>query len=149
MKPHRKTLLMLLLCLTTAVSYSQADSRPKIFQNFPESFTVNEPFFQNIFQATDGQDVSLPLSTSFNFPGKVLSNEFKYSNLQSITIKSSIFDNAILHLSKITNEDNSITYVGRIINDRAFDGYEIRRSTDGTYSFKKFETAKVMQDCNF
>lgn len=149
MKPHRKTLLMLLLCLTTAVSYSQADLRPKVFQNYPESFVVNEPFFQNVFQATTDQDVSLALNSSFNFPGKVLSNELKYSNLQSIIIKSSLFDNAILHLSKITNEDNSTTYVGRIINERAFDGYEIRKGTDGTYSFKKFETAKVMQDCTF
>ncbi len=149
MKPHRKTLLMLLLCLTTAVSYSQADLRPKVFQNFPESFVVNELFFQNVFQAADGQDVNLALNSSFNFPGKVLSNEYKYNNLQSITIKSTTFDNAILHLSKIINDDHSITYVGRIINERAFDGYGIRKSTDGTYSFKKFETAKVMQDCNF
>lgn len=149
MKPQRKSLLMLLLCLSTAVSYSQVDTRPKVFQNFPESFNVGEQVLQNVFQSADGQDVSLALNSNFNFPGKVLSNLVKYSNLQSVTIKSSLFDNAILHLSKITNEDNSITYVGRIMNERAFDGYEIKKNTDGSYSFKKVETGRVMQDCSF
>ncbi|MEO6404187.1 MAG: hypothetical protein ABIY51_05270 [Ferruginibacter sp.] len=149
MKPHRKPLLMLLLCLITAVGYSQADTRPKIFENFPESIVISDAKLQNLFQSVDGQDINLAVSSSFNFPGRVLSNVAKYNNLQSITIKSEIFNNAILHLSRIKNDDGSISFVGRILNEHSFDGYEIVRNLDGTYIFKKFETGKVMQDCSF
>ena len=149
MKPQPNILLALLLCLTTAASYSQTDNRPKIFQNLPETIALTEASLQYAFTASEGQDINLPLSSIFSFPGKVLSNLVKYHNLQSITIRSAVYDNAILHLSKIINDDNTISYVGRIMNERAYDGYEIKRKADGSYNLVKFETGLVMQDCSF
>ena len=64
-------------------------------------------------------------------------------------IKSPSFGNAIFQLSKITNEDNSISYAGRIINPDAFDGYEIKKDKEDNYSFKKFETKKILEDCSY
>lgn len=142
-------MLALLLCLTTAATYAQADARPKIFQNFPETMDVSASTFQNLFSTQDGDDVSLNLAGTFNFPGKVISNSVKYSNLQTIVIISPQFNNAIFNISKITNADNTISYEGRIINERAFDGYELKQNADGTYTMKKFEMGKVLQPCNF
>jgi uncharacterized protein YdeI (BOF family) len=150
MKSLRQTMLVLLLCLTTAAGYSQATStqQTKIFANFADEISLSVNTLKDAFNATDGQSVSLQLSSSFNFSGTVISNMVKYHNLRSIVIKSPLFNDAIFHLSQITNEDNTITYVGRIINDKAFDGYQIKRDAAGNYSFQKFETKRLLQDCS-
>ena len=150
MKSLSKTMLLLLLILSGATVYSQGttNSQPKIFSNFPEEFALSATTLRDAFTSRNGDNVTLHLSSTFSFTGVVLSNEVKYSNLRSIIIKSPYFNNAIFHLSQITNDDNSISYVGRIINPDAFDGYMIRKDAAGNYAFKKFETKNILQDCN-
>ena len=38
--------------------------------------------------------------------------------------------------------------LGRIINDKYFDGYELRKSINGTYSLHKIETDQTLHLCN-
>ena len=149
MKPLRKTTLMLLLCLTTAATQAQGTSTqlPKIFSNFPDEMPLTANTLRDAFSAREGEDVSLQLSSNFNFSGVVLGNEVKYSNLKTMIVKSQVFGGAIFQLSQVTNEDNSISYVGRIINNDAFDGFEIKKR-NGMYHLQKFETKKILQDCN-
>ena len=151
MNKPRKPLLLLLLCLTTAISFSQQkpDSRPKLFAALPETIKVNDAALQNAFTLFEGQNASIVLANNLIFSGVVISNEVKYNNLQNIIIKSALLNNALLSLSKIKNPDNSITYTGRIINSKAFDGFEIKRNEDGQYNLHKFETAQILQDCSY
>lgn len=139
---------MLLLILSAATGYSQENSHPKLFSHLPDEIALSTSTLRDAFSSRDGETVSLPLSSNFNFSGVVISNQVKYHNLRSIIIKSPAFSNSLFHLSQITNEDNSISYVGRIINTNAFDGYEIRKNAAGNYAFRKFETKKILQDCN-
>lgn len=149
MKSLSKIMLMLLLCLSTAAVYSQGNSsKPKMFSNFPDVIGLSKSTLRDAFTATEGKNISLQLSSNFNFSGVVISNQIKYSNLRSITIKSSALNNAIFHLSQVTNEDNSISYVGRILNTNAADGMEIKKDAAGNYNFHKFETKNILQDCN-
>lgn len=151
MNKPRKPVLLLLLCLTTAISFAQQkpDSRPKIFAALPETIKVNDAALQNAFTLFEGQNASIVLANNLIFSGVVISNEVKYNNLQNIIIKSALLNNALLSLSKIKNPDNSITYTGRIINSKAFDGFEIKRNEDGQYNLHKFETAQILQDCSY
>ncbi len=151
MNKPRKPVLLLLLCLTTAISFAQQkpDSRPKIFAALPETIKVNGAALQNAFTLFEGQNASIALANNLIFSGVVISNEVKYNNLQNIIIKSALLNNALLSLSKIKNPDNSITYTGRIINSKAFDGFEIKRNEDGQYNLHKFETAQILQDCSY
>lgn len=150
MNTQCKTLLILLLCLTSAAAFSQqADNRPKLFQNYPETIAVSVNALQSAFSATDGEEVNVDITNAFSFQGKVLSNIQKYDNMQSMVIKSPAFNDALLCITKLKNEDNSIQYVGRIINDKAFDGYELKKYNDGNYYLQKFETGKILQDCGF
>ncbi|MEO7522865.1 MAG: hypothetical protein ABIT58_02160 [Ferruginibacter sp.] len=64
-------------------------------------------------------------------------------------IKSPVFGNAVFQLSRITNNDKSFSYSGRIINSEAADGYEIKKDNNDNYRFIKFETKKILQDCSF
>lgn len=151
MNKPRKPVLLLLLCLTTAISFAQQkpDSRPKLFAALPETIKVNDAALQNAFTLFEGQNASIVLANNLIFSGVVISNEVKYNNLQNIIIKSALLNNALLSLSKIKNPDNSITYTGRIINSKAFDGFEIKRNEDGQYNLHKFETAQILQDCSY
>jgi hypothetical protein len=63
-----------------------------------------------------------------------------------LMIRSSENSHSIFQLSKITNNDKSISYTGRIINSDAADGYVIKNN-DGIYSLQKFETDKILEPC--
>jgi hypothetical protein len=141
--------LMLLVALQAATGFSQNPngSKPKQFSSYPDVINCTEAELSRVFNGTAGQDISLNFSNDLMFSGKITSNLVKYSNLQSVVVKSPAFNNSILNISKRTNQDNSITYVGRIINVDYFDGYELKKNVAGNYQLIKIETDKVIQPC--
>ncbi len=142
---------MLLVCLCTYATSLAQDTpaaKPKVFDNLPSSISISESLLESFFNLGKNQETTLALGDKFSFPGKVLSNEVKYSNLQTVIVKSSAFNNAIFQVSRIINEDKSISYTGRILNTKAFDGFELKKNTAGLYELQKFETDKVTNDCS-
>ena len=131
----------------TGLSQNNNTPKPKQFSNFPDIINCSEPELSNIFNVSTGQSISLSFSDNFLFAGNVTSNVVKYSNLQTAVIKSPVFNNTIFSVSKIINKDNSISYLGRIINKEYFDGYELKRNAAGNYQLVKIETDLVIQDC--
>ena len=145
----RKTMLMLLVCLCsyTAATAQQSEVKPQLFASFPSVLNISETCLQKIFSLTTDQESVIDFGNNLLFPCKVLRNEVKYSNMQTVIIRSSAFDNAMFQVSRIVNGDQSITYTGRIINERAADGLEIKKTATGTYQLKKFETDRVLEGC--
>lgn len=141
---------MLLLSLISVTGFSQTPngSKPKQFNNFPDVIICQESELNKVFTSSEGQDISINFSNDLLFPGKVTSNLVKYSNLQSVVVKSPLFNNSLFSISKRTNADNSITYIGRIINTNYFDGYELKKDALGIYKLIKIETDKVIQPCS-
>ena len=146
-----KTVLCLLLCLTTAAAFSQKydQARLVLFADYPETIQLSKNILQNTMNAIPGEEVIIAFTNDFHFKGTVLSNLKKYDNLQSVLIRSGKFGNAILQVSRITNGDKTLSYAGRIINPEAFDGYEIKKDVNDNYSLKKIATKKILQDCSF
>ena len=140
-------LLLLSFSFTTGFSQNGNVSKPKQFSNFPDIINCSEAELSSIFNSSPGQNISLSFSNNFLFSGNVTSNVVKYSNLQTAVIKSPVFNNTIFSVSKIINADNSVSYLGRIINKNYFDGYELKRNTAGNYQLIKIETDRVIQDC--
>ncbi len=141
--------LMLLTIFTATTGFSQSPgiSKPKQFDNYPGVINCTEAELSRVFGSPAGQDINLAFSDNFNFTGNITSNNIKYNNLQSAVVTSPLFHNTIFNISKRINKDNSITYVGHIINKDYFDGYELTRDAAGNYKFIKIETTKVIQDC--
>lgn len=83
------------------------------------------------------------------FEGKVVSNENKYDNLQSMIIRSNNMGNTLFQLSKIINKDKSITYVGRIMNPDALEVYEIKNDVAGNYRLQRIDLDNILQDCRY
>lgn len=144
-----KLLLVLMLSLTTAFGFAQQTIKPKIFSAYPETINVSETIFTSALNAHEGDEISLDLGDGFIFKGTVISNEIKYQNLQTVTIRSQLFNNTLFAVSKIKTADQNILYVGRMINHAAFDGYEIKRSVAGSYRLQKFDSDHILQDCSF
>ena len=151
MKTISKILLLLLCCQVTNPVFSQRtdNSKKAIFAAYPNSISLSKNTLQQTFSAIPGETINVAFSDQFIYNGTVMSNEVKYANLQSVIIKSAAFGNALFQLSKITNDDNSIAYVGRIINQDVSDGYEIKRDSNDNYRFQKFQTDKILQDCSY
>lgn len=142
--------MVLLFSIISLVGFSQSGTttKPKQFNNFPDIINCSEAELSHVFNTTAGQDISLSFSDNFSFSGNITSNVVKYSNLQTAVIKSPYFNNTIFSISKIINKDNSVTYLGRMINKNYFDGYELKRNVAGNYQLVKMETDRVIQDCN-
>ena len=139
-----------LLCImfaNTALSQGHA-AKPKQFDSYPRVINCSEAEISRAFATTEGQSINLSFSDNFSFSGNVTGNTVKYSNLQSVVLKSAAFNNSIFSISKRTGADNSITYVGRIINTNYFDGYELKKNVSGNYQLIKIETDRVIQDCS-
>jgi len=149
MKSLSKHLLVALLCLTSAVTYSQSSGKPHVFANQASRLEISESIFINAMNYSAGQNVSINIAPGFTFEGTVTMSEQKYENLKTVVIRSNAaFDNSFLQISKIKNEDGSVQYSGRIINERSADGFELKKEA-GLYAFEKFETARILQDCNY
>ena len=138
-----------LLCtLFATTGFTQGPvAKPKQFDSYPRVINCSETELNRAFATTAGQSINLSFSDNFSFSASVTDNSVKYSNLQSVILKSAAFNNSIFAISKRTEADNSITYVGRIINRNYFDGFELKKNATGNYQLIKIETDKVIQDC--
>ena len=148
MKHYAPYALSLLLSFIVTTGFCQSNPKPKQFSNFPEIINCSEAELSKVFAAAPGQDISLTFSNNFIFTGSIKSNLSRYTNLQSAVIVSPDYSNTIFSVSKISNADGTISYVGRIINKNYFDGFELKKNESGTYQLKKVETDRVIQDCN-
>jgi hypothetical protein len=139
----------ILLCtLFSAAGFSQTGSvKPKQFSNFPSKIICTDAELARAFNTPAGQSINLSFSDNFKFQGSVTDNDYKYSNLQTVVINSPIFNNSVFALSKRINADNTFSYVGRIINQSYFDGYELKKNESGIYQLTKIETDRMIQPC--
>ena len=147
MKNYATYALSLLLSFIVITGFSQTNAKPKQFSNFPDKINCSEQELASIFNATPGQAISLSFSDNFTFSGNVTSNIAKYANLQSAIIVSPNYFNTVFSVSRTTNNDGSISYIGRIINKDYFDGFELKKNISGVYQLNKIETDRVIQDC--
>jgi hypothetical protein len=148
MKPYAPYALSLILSFIVMTGFGQnSNPKPKQFSNFPQTINCSEQELAKVFTTSPGQSISLSFSDNFTFSGTVKVNLSKYANLQSAIIVSPDYSNTIFQVSRITNADGSNSYVGSIINRNFFDGFELKKSTSGTYQLNKTETARVIQDC--
>jgi len=112
-------------------------NRPTLFQNLPEKISCRIADLSALLESEIGQTISFSFIDNLNFQGVVSSVASKFDNtLQSVVIRSTNFPGAALSFSRITNENGSISYVGRILSFQHGDAYEINQE-NGQYFFVK------------
>ena len=113
-------------------------NRPTLFQNLPEKISCRITDLSALLEYETGRTISFAFTGNVNFQGVVSSVASKFDNsLQSIVIRSTNFPGAALSFSRITKQDGSIAYAGRIISFQHGDAYEINLENGQYYFVKK------------
>ena len=148
MKTIQKIFVLAILIAVTIDTKAQVAkaSRPDLFGASSEKINASISELDKAFGADEGSPIQLKFTDKFSFTGVVYSSIKRYNKLSSVIIKSLILNNSLLSITKRINDDNSITYVGRIINEKYADGYELVKDNSGNYSFTKIRTADLLQD---
>jgi hypothetical protein len=144
-----KNLLKGFICLSVFFIYLQSNAqtppvrepdmnRPSLFQNLPNKISCRINDLSAFLESEIGKPVSFSLVTNLSFQGVVSSVASKFDNtLLSVVIRSTNFPGAALSFSRITKEDGTYSYVGRIISFQHGDAYEINLENGQYYFVKK------------
>ena len=113
-------------------------NRPTLFQNLPNKISCRINDLSSLLGLEIGKPVSFSLVDNLNFQGVVSSVASKFDNtLNSVVIRSTNFPGAALSFSRVTKEDGTFSYVGRIISFQHGDAYEINLENGQYYFVKK------------
>ncbi len=142
-------LKMMALCLILMTSYSLhaqvlTSHRQNYFNKYSERLPAATGELDKAFSTPEGGKVKLNFG-DFAFNGVVTSSIKRYDNLYSVIIKAPGLNNTMLCVSKRINDDKTVSYVGRIINENYADGYELRKENSG-YAMNKIRTDALIED---
>jgi hypothetical protein len=140
---------MLALCLILITSYAAnaqvlTSNRQNYFNKYSEKLPTATSELDKAFITPEGGKVKLNFG-DFTFNGIVTSSIKRYDNLYSVIIKAPGLNNTLLALSKRINDDKTVSYVGRIINENYADGFELRKENTG-YAMNKIRTDALIED---
>ena len=119
-------------------------NKPKLFADLPDRIDFDPSQFSNLFATSVGQSINITIAPGFNFSGQVVSKS-NASTSESVVIRSTNRLGARLVFTKLTDANNSIKYIGRIISLKHGDSYEIA-SENNQYYFKKKGVYELMTE---
>ena len=146
MKPFFACAMLLAIVASSFKSIAQNSTRPTLFDSYSDVINCANSELEKAFTTAEGNSILLSFSNNIHFNGQVSSAIQRYNNLKSVVIKLNNLQGAILAISKRINNDNSISFVGRIINERFADGYELKKDQNGNYSLNKINTNDLLQE---
>ncbi len=141
---------LFVLCLATLV-FTTADAqiltsnRPYLFKDINNQIPATISELDKAFTVPAGTALQLQFN-NFLFKGTVTSSIKRYDKLYSVIIHSPSLHNTLFSISRRINDDNTITYVGRILNELYSDGFELVKNKDGSYLLNKTKTDEIIQD---
>jgi hypothetical protein len=115
-------------------------NKPLLFRNLPDSIPVKLSSFERAIDFAAGEDVSVNISDNVQFPfqGKVMSTASKYGNsIQSVVIKSNVYEGAGLTISKVTDSNGNIQFTGRIVSMKSGDLFELVNVNNNYFLVKR------------
>ncbi|MEO9003310.1 MAG: hypothetical protein ABI288_01170 [Ginsengibacter sp.] len=147
MKCLNKMMAVCIVVLSSYTTQSQilTSGRPNYFNKYAEKLPTTVTELDKAFKTSEGGKIKINFS-DFSFNGIVTSSIRRYDNLYSVIIKSPGLNNTLLSISKRINDDKTVTYVGRMINEQYADGFELRRDNDGKYAINKVNTDALIED---
>lgn len=113
------------------------NNKPALFKNLPSRINCRISNMESLLEFPVGKKVSVQLTDEILFQGILSSVSSRENNgLKSVVIKSSNIQGAALTFSKITNDDGSHYFSGRMMSFQHDDVYEITNEK-GQYAFVK------------
>ena len=146
-----KTLTRLFVLCLSVMIFSSSDAqvltsnRPYLFKDVNNQIPATISELDKAFTVPAGTTLQLRFN-NFLFNGTVTSSIKRYDKLYSVVIHSPSLHNTLFSISRRINDDNTITYVGRILNEQYADGFELVKNKDGSYLLNKTKTDEMIQD---
>ncbi len=146
-----KTLTRLFVLCLSVMIFSSSDAqvltsnRPYLFKDVNNQIPATISELDKAFTVPAGTTLQLRFN-NFLFNGTVTSSIKRYDKLYSVIIHSPSLHNTLFSISRRINDDNTITYVGRILNEQYADGFELVKNKDGSYLLNKTKTDEIIQD---
>ena len=129
-----------------ATNHLQVASKPKLFKDAPSRIALKQNEFDKLFSFEVGQVTTLSLSPDFSLAGTVVSKaEDMKANVKSIVVRCSDKPGASFTLSRFINENNTITYRGRMVSFKHSDAYEMVFENE-SYSLIKKEASELYEE---
>lgn len=138
-------LFTLLISFNEITAQVVHERRPQLFAAFAKNIPFPKTELEKVFIAPEGKTIKFSLEDR-TMSGVVTSSIQHYHNLHSVIIKLNNLDNSVFSISKRINDDNSISYIGRIINTKYADAFELKNDAKGNYFINKIKTADLIED---
>src|SRR3954468_21383909 len=120
-----------------SVSVNEPDyNKPKLFGDLPERINFDPTVLSALLNTQVGQSISVTVNHGFSISGQVVSKA-NDQNSSSMVVRLTNRPGARLIFTKLTDANNSIKYIGRIISLKHADSYEIISESDQYYLKKK------------
>jgi hypothetical protein len=143
---------VLCACITLCSLFSSAQdqkvivnepdyNKPRLFDNLPEVIPVSMENLNGLVNAKPGVSINTTLSSDAKtapFEGKVISSVSKYDDkVQTVVIRSTNYNGATLFISKVTSDDGTIKYNGRLMSFQHGDLFVLQPKDAGFVLVKK------------
>ena len=154
MKTLKASALCVLFSLSFSLSFAQITpsvkeheaNKPKIFSDLPQKIAFNIHMFEVLLDTETGSKINLLIAPGFNFQGTVVSkSDASDARVSSIVIRCTNRMGATLTFTRITNNDGSFSYNGRILSMKHSDAFEIIRE-NGQFSLVKKEFDDLLME---
>lgn len=133
------------MMFTSADAQISTSNRPYLFKDVNNQLPATISELDKAFTVPAGTALQMQFN-NFLFKGTVTSSIKRYDKLYSVIIHSPSLHNTLFSISRRINDDNTITYIGRILNEQFADGFELVKNKDGSYLFNKIKTDEMIQD---
>ena len=122
-------------------------NKPRIFSDLPERMPIDVSLLTSTRSRAAESPIRLPLAGKVPVvQGRILSTTEKFNGaLQTMIVKLDNRAGAIFTLSRITADDGSVTYRGRIVSRQAGDCYELT-CENGTYILIKKDYNEMIME---
>jgi hypothetical protein len=119
--------------ITPPVNQHQAE-KATLFSQLPAKISCSANTLQNIFSVAVNSPVSIAVNSGMKVEGLVIAKAAISPEQLSINIRCSNFQDALLNLSRIKEQDGSFSYIGRMVSPRHGDVLLLWQE-NGQYSF--------------
>jgi hypothetical protein len=110
--------------------------KPALFNHLPEKFICPIAVLQNIFSTNSNTRLSAKLGNQLTIEGFVLEKMSVTPQQLSINIRCTNLQNALFNISRITQQDGTFKFIGRIVSP-AHGDVLLLCEEKGQYSFIK------------
>jgi hypothetical protein len=118
-------------------------NKSTLFSRLPQKVGASKLHIDKLFSSADTGHIKISLADNNFFEGVVMEKVRKNQNVTSMNVKLTNYDGAMLTVSRIVQDDQSIKYIGRIISIKHGDVYMLTLE-DNKYFFTKNMQALTM-----